>query len=91
MYSICVCVNVLLPPDMFCQKGSTCHQPTWGEQSSGRALLPGCAVQTLGISGDPPGDNFNHQGTHLAQCALSASAVQLFGRVAVLETHTLWY
>ena len=28
-------------------------------------------------------------GAHLAQCARSASAVQLFGRVAVLETHTL--
>ena len=29
------------------------------------------------------------QGPHLAQCARSASTVQLFGRVAVLESHTL--
>ena len=28
-------------------------------------------------------------GAHLAQCARNASAVQLFGHVAVLETHTL--
>ena len=28
-------------------------------------------------------------GAHLAQCAHSTSAMQLFGRVAVLETHTL--
>ena len=26
-----------------------------------------------------------------AQCAHSARAVQLFGRLAVVETHTLWY
>ena len=31
------------------------------------------------------------KGAHLAQCALSARAVQLFGRLAVLETHTLRY
>ena len=28
-------------------------------------------------------------GAPLAQCARSAGAVQLFGRLAVLETHTL--
>ena len=30
-----------------------------------------------------------HNGAHLAQWARSASIVQLFGRVALLETHTL--
>ena len=30
-------------------------------------------------------------GAPLAQCGRSAGAVQLFGRLAVLETHTLQY
>ena len=35
------------------------------------------------------GKKKQQKGAHLAQCARSASAVQLFARVAVLETHTL--
>ena len=50
---------------------------------------PGKGVRALGSGEGYQVTTMRTWGAPLAQCARSAGTVQLFGRLAVLETHTL--
>ena len=60
--------------------------PAHGEVGN-QAVAPLRNVATAHLAQGQMGGSF--EGAHFMQCARSASAVQLFGYVAVLETHTL--